>query len=150
MGYILDLRRELGHRPLIMTCAGVLFLNEKNEVLLQKRADNLCWGYPSGSMELGETFEECAKREAFEESGLICDELIYFTHISGNHYIYPNGDEIYSAAVIFLCRRYHGEMKVQEEEVLEQRFFSFDALPDDLSTTNRSTIMKLRDFILSE
>lgn len=29
MGYILELRKQVGHRPLIMTCAGVLLLNEK-------------------------------------------------------------------------------------------------------------------------
>ncbi len=56
MGYILELRKQVGHRPLIMTCAGVLLLNEKRELLLQKRADNGLWGYPGGSMELGEFF----------------------------------------------------------------------------------------------
>lgn len=44
MGYILELRKQVGHRPLIMTCAGVLLLNEKSELLLQKRADNGLWG----------------------------------------------------------------------------------------------------------
>ena len=29
MGYILDLRKELGSRPLIMAGAGVILLNEK-------------------------------------------------------------------------------------------------------------------------
>lgn len=48
MGYILELRKQVGHRPLIMTCAGVLLLNEKRELLLQKRADNGLWGYPGG------------------------------------------------------------------------------------------------------
>ena len=43
MGYILELRKQVGHRPLIMTCAGVLLLNEKRELLLQKRAlHNMC------------------------------------------------------------------------------------------------------------
>lgn len=63
MGYIMDLRKIVGHRALIMTCSGVLLLNEKNELLLQKRADNGLWGYPGGSMEPGETFEQCAARE---------------------------------------------------------------------------------------
>lgn len=72
MGYILELRKQVGHRPLIMTCAGVLLLNEKRELLLQKRADNGLWGYPGGSMELGESFKDCARREVQEETGLIC------------------------------------------------------------------------------
>ena len=150
MGYIMDLRKELGHQPLIMTCAGVLVINEKDELLLQKRADNHHWGYPGGSMELGETFEECAVRETQEETGLICDELKYFTHISGAHFyhVYPNGDQIYPAEIIFVCRKYHGELKAQEEEVLELHFFPLDQLPEELSDTNRDIILKLRDEFL--
>ena len=144
MDYIMDLRKELGHRPLIMAGACVLFINEKNEILLQERADNHYWGYPGGSMELGESFEECAKREAFEESGLIADELLYFDTKSGKstHYIYPNGDEIYVAVVVFLCRKYHGEMKVQEEEVIQQRFFSEDELPERMDPMNEDFIRR--------
>ena len=99
MGYILELRKQVGHRPLIMTCAGVLLLNEKRELLLQKRADNGLWGYPGGSMELGESFKDCARREVQEETGLICGNLEHFMNVSGEevHYVYPNGDEIYAA-----------------------------------------------------
>ena len=144
MGYIMDLRQELGHRALIMAGACVLFVNEKNEILLQLRADNGYWGYPGGSMELGESFEECAKREAFEESGLIADELEYFDTESGEstHYIYPNGDEIYVAGIVFLCRKYHGEMKIQEDEVRDQRFFSEDELPEKMDPMNEAFIRK--------
>lgn len=103
MGYILELRKQVGHRPLIMTCAGVLLLNEKRELLLQKRADNGLWGYPGGSMELGESFKDCARREVQEETGLICGKLEHFMNVSGEevHYVYPNGDEIYAAEEIF-------------------------------------------------
>ena len=82
-----------------MTCAGVLLLNEKRELLLQKRADNGLWGYPGGSMELGESFKDCARREVREETGLICGKLEHFMNVSGEevHYVYPNGDEIYAA-----------------------------------------------------
>jgi len=138
MAYILDLRKELGHRPLIMAAAAVLIINENNEILLQHRADNQLWGYPGGSMELGESFEECAIREVQEETGLICDELEFFTLESGakTHCFYPNGDEIYVAGVIYICRKYHGEMKVQEEEASEQRFFSKEDLPDNIDPIN--------------
>jgi len=142
MGYILDLRKELGHRPLIMASACVIFINERNEILLQKRADNSFWGYPGGSMELGESFEECARREAQEESGLICEDLEFFTDESGTqtHYIYPNGDEIYVAGIVYICRKYHGVLKIQEEEVLEQRFFSEKDLPENLDPLNERII----------
>lgn len=148
MGYFLDLRKELGqeryHRPLIMAGAGILFVNDKNEILLQKRADNGFWGWPGGSLELGESFEEAAIREAQEESGLICDEIEFFCLESGKdtHYIYPNGDEIYVAGAVFFCRKYHGEMKIQEDEVITQEFFSEDNLPQDLDPMNEPLIRR--------
>lgn len=145
MGYIMDLRKYVGHQPIMMVSACVLILNEKKQVLLQKRADNGYWGYPGGSMELGESFEECAKREVLEETGLECVELKYFTNMSGEkmHYIYPNGDEVYIAEVVFLCSNYEGELKEQETEVLEQRFFDLQSLPDNISPMNMEVLQRL-------
>lgn len=149
MGYILDLRKELGSRPLIMAGAGVIIINEKDEILLQKRADNGCWAYPAGSMELGESFEECARREVFEESGLVCGKLTHFTNYSGKstNYKYPNGDEVYLASELFICRDYSGELKIQEEEVVAQRFFDIDDLPDNIAPVNYDLIMQVANMI---
>lgn len=135
MGYILDLRKVVGKRPIIMAGAGVILINDKGEVLLQKRRDNGFWDIPAGSMELGESFEETARREVLEETGLVCGELELFMTRSGKetYYEYPNGDQAYVAGLLFICRKFSGEMKVQEEEVIEQAFFSFDSLPDGLA-----------------
>ena len=75
MGYIMDLRKELGHRPLIMSGAGAVIINADDQILLQRRADNGFWGLPAGSMELGESFEDVAIRELKEETNLEIDEL---------------------------------------------------------------------------
>ncbi|MBP5581141.1 MAG: NUDIX hydrolase [Ruminococcus sp.] len=133
MGYILELRKTLGSRPVIMAGAGVILLNDKNEILLGRRTDNGYWDYPAGSMELGESFEECARREVLEETGLTCGKLEYLMDISGEDtfYEYPNGDKVYLAVIIYLCRDFTGDMKVQEEEAFEQRFFPIDQLPEN-------------------
>ncbi len=145
MGYIMDLRKYVGHSPLIMVSACVLILNEKKEVLLQKRTDNGFWAYPGGSLELGESFEECAKREVFEETGLKCQHLSYFTNKSGEemHYTYPNGDEVYIAEVVFLCDKFTGRLQVQEEEAVEQSFFPLNNLPENISPINKGVIQML-------
>ena len=96
-------------------------------------------------MELAESFEECAIREVFEETGLECLELQEFKCLSGAkmHHIYPNGDEIYSIEMVFLCEKYRGELKVQEEEVTEQRFFDLDDLPENISPHQVEVIQML-------
>lgn len=38
------------------------------------------------------------------------------------HYVYPNGDEVSNIEIIYVCRKYHGELKRQEEEIEELKF----------------------------
>lgn len=148
MGYIMDLRKVVGKRPLIMASAGTLIFNKKGDVLLQQRTDNHKWGLPGGSMELGETFEEVAIREAKEEVGLTIRNLKIFNVYSGKelHYIYPNGDEIYNAAVVYECREFEGKIVKDEEETLDVRFFSIEELPD-LTEINPPDVVIIKDVI---
>ena len=83
--------------------------------MVQKRADNHLWGYAGGSVELDEKVEDAAKRELFEETGLIANSLELFGVFSGKelHYIYPNGDEVSNIDVVYVCRDYCGELKRQ-------------------------------------
>lgn len=77
-GYIMDLRKLVGHRTLMQCAASIIIVNEKNQILLGKRTDNHKWGYAGGSIELDEKVEDCARRELFEETGLIADEIEFF------------------------------------------------------------------------
>lgn len=144
MGYILDLRKLVGHRPLIQVGAGVIVEDDQGRVLLQLRADNHCWGYCGGSLEIDERAEDAAKRELFEETGLAAEELELFGVWSGPelHYVYPNGDEVSNVDIVFLCKAFSGELKPQEDEVKELRFFRADELPDDLSPPIRPALEK--------
>ncbi len=42
MGYVMDLRKIVGSRPLVITGASVIILDENNRLLLQLRKDNNC------------------------------------------------------------------------------------------------------------
>ncbi len=150
MGYILDLRKSLGHQPLILTGAGAAIINDKGEILLGKRSDNGFWDIPAGSMELGESFEECARREVAEETGLTCGRLDYLMEMSGKDtfYTYPNGDQIYDAVLFYICFDYSGEMKVQEDEVLEQAFFDLDKLPEPLASNMTKILKKVKEYLM--
>ncbi|WBW97453.1 NUDIX hydrolase [Oceanirhabdus sp. W0125-5] len=152
MGYIMDMRKLVGKRAIFMPAAGAAIINENNEILLQRRTDNKCWGIPGGSMELGETFEETAVREVKEETGLDVNRLELFNIFSGEdlHYVYPNGDEVYITTAVFLCNDYSGDLRRDEEESLELRFFKLNDIPveSDLNPPDRVIISKLKDYLV--
>lgn len=131
MSYITELREVVGSRPLIMAGATVVLMNDQQQILLQKRADNHYWGLPGGSMELGETLEQVAKRELEEETGLVAVYLQLLDIFSGPdlYYQYPHGDEVYNVVAAYVCREYNGSLQAQLSEVQELQFFDLFDLP---------------------
>ena len=136
MNYIQELRKSIGHQPIIICCCGCLIFNEKNQVLLQRRSDNKLWGNPGGIMELGETIYDTVKREIKEELGINLedDDLTIFNIYSGEgqHHIYPNGDEVYFVNIIFKTSNYRGTIE-KDNESLELKFFDLDKLPSNIT-----------------
>ncbi len=132
-GYIAEMRKIVGHKTIIQCAASIICVDKDGRILLGKRSDNKKWGYSGGAVEIDEYVEDCAKRELFEEMGLVAEELEFFFVNSGPeaHYIYPNGDEVSNFEVIYLCRKWHGEPKSLDGEMLDLRFFACDEI--DLS-----------------
>ncbi len=143
--YIRRMRRHVGHAPLYMTGCSVLLENKKGELLLQKRRDNGCWAPPGGAMELGETAEAAARREAWEEAGVVVGKMRLLGVYTGeDRYIcYPNGDVCYCTLVCFVSNDYVGDPMQDTDEAVEHRFFPRDALPDNL---NRCDARSIRDW----
>ncbi len=131
MGYIMNLRKYVGHDPLIGVGATTLVFNDKNEILLNLRTDTDTWGIPGGSMELFETLEETAVRELKEEAGIFADDLEFITVLSGNEYYfeYPNGDKLCNVIALYKVLNYSGNIKVSDDESKMLKFFSLDDLP---------------------
>ena len=131
MGYIMDLRKHIGHDPLIGIGATTLVFNAKNELLLNLRADTNTWGIPGGSMDLHESIEETAIRELKEETGIRAEELELVTVLSGKdfYFEYPNGDKMCTVIVLFRVLNYNGTVKVSDSESKELKFFPLTDLP---------------------
>lgn len=141
-GYIMDLRRELGCRPLLQVGASVIVEDGQGRILLQRRSDNGCWGYPGGSVELDEEVGAAAARELLEETGIKAHALELFGVYSGKelHYVYPNGDEVSNVDVVYLCRDWSGTLCPRQGEVEELRFVSAAELPDAIMPPNRPAL----------
>lgn len=146
MDYISSLRDKVGHTPVILVGALVLIFNKDKQVLLQLRRDNESWGLPGGTMELGESFEEAATREVYEETHLEIQNLKFIRNFSGKdyHMVYPNGDEAYTVTALFESEEYEGELSADIKETQNLKFFDLDKLPQNISPP-----VKMKEFILN-
>ncbi|ENQ3079761.1 NUDIX hydrolase [Bacillus cereus] len=139
MGYIEEMRKLVGNRPLILVGSHVIILNNNNEVLLQLRSDYNCWGIIGGALECGETLEEAAKREVYEETGLIVKQLEPFQNFSGKEFFntYPNGDQVYGVLVTYICRDFEGTLRIDYTESKDLRFFPIQDLPTNVGSVHK-------------
>lgn len=111
---------------------GVYILNRENEVLLLHRRGNHgagTWSAPGGHLEYGESFEECAEREAKEEAGIEVSDLEF---IGVRNDIFQE-ERKHSVTLSMRTKQYLGEPKIMEPEVFDDiRWFPLDALPKPL------------------
>ena len=153
MGYIMDLRKIVGHRKLLMVGAGTFVLRD-GQVLLQKRRDSGLWADHGGSTELSERVEDTARRELKEETGLSAEKLEFLGVLSGPEmdHTYPNGDKVSMVCLYYLCRVFSGEIRRQQEEVDELRWFPLDALPpkEEISPPSWQALQLLLEHLKKE
>jgi len=130
MAYIAELRKLIGHRPILMVGAGVLIQDADLSLLLLKRSDNHKWGLPGGAVEPGEDVETAARRETREETGLELQGLELFGVYSGPDlfYEYPNGDQVYNVSIIYKARGVSGNIRLNQEHTAWQ-YFAYDDIP---------------------
>ena len=112
---------------------GVLIFNEKNQFLLGKRLNAhgaSSWGPPGGHLEFGESFEDCAIRETFEETFLKVDNPVF---IAVTNDIFEEKNIHYVS--IFMRVDLKSEQKVinkEPDKLDEWTWFSLENLPENL------------------
>ena len=145
--YIKKVRKIIGHDPMLLPHAVVIVFDKDNKVLVETRADDGYLDFPGGNVEIAEEVKNTAKRELFEETGLSADELELFDIYSGEitKYTYFNQDVIYGVDVVYLCKKYHGELKMDPKEVKELCFMDINDINGPLSPRNKQIIMDLKE-----
>jgi 8-oxo-dGTP diphosphatase len=124
-------------KPKVGVGFGVMLLKE-GKILLGKRHDDPVkassalngagtWTMPGGKLKFGETFEDGAKREVMEETGI---------NLHKSSVICINQDIIETAHFItigLLAESFEGEAKVMEpDEITEWKWFDLHNLPSPL------------------
>ena len=143
MGYVLNLRQQVGAEPLIVVGAAAV-VQRQQALLLVKRTDNHAWGLPAGSKELNESTLTTAKRELHEETGLVAQSANLLTVVSGAgmQYQYPNGDQIDSVTVVYKLTA-TGEPSGDDDETSAAKFFDWEALPANLTPITQQILKEL-------
>lgn len=143
MGYIEDLRKIVGHRPLIFVGSVVVVIDELGRILLQQRKfPKGAWGIPGGLMELGESTEDVARRELYEETRLRVDELTLINVYSGpEHFIKAaNGDEFYVVTTAYYAENAEGDLVVDEAESLTFDYFYPHEFPEGIVKSHKAIL----------
>lgn len=148
MSYISNLRKHIGHEPLINIGATVIVMNDKKEILLNLRSDTNTWGIIGGGIELGESLEETAARELLEEAGLKAESFELIDLLSGKdlYFKYPNGDETYTVIALYKAVNISGKLKINDDESYKLQYFSLDLLPK-LESRAEYVITRIKDNI---
>ena len=114
-----------GHELYPPIAPAIIVLIRKGEEILLVHARNFrgnFHGLVAGFIEVGETLEECVRREVREETGLEIKELRYF---ASQPWPYPSG-----LMIGFTATYAGGSLKLQAEELSTGAFFSKDNLPE--------------------
>ena len=114
--------------------AGGLVFDERGRVALVRhhpdRGWEDVWAPPGGGLENGETADDGFRREVREETGLEVKDL-RVTRIYNNAYEEPEGKRYPFYFVQFVARAATHELKPDDEEVREVRWFK--ALPREMA-----------------
>lgn len=145
MGWLLDIRKKVGHDCLVVPHACTFVINKNREILLQQRVDDNKFDVFGGSVEVDEEVTQCAKRELKEETNLDAKELILFNIYSGKNerHIYPNGDDISPVDICYLVLEYENELIPQKEEVRSLKFYKEEDI--DKLNINENIFKRIKD-----
>jgi len=125
---------EKGYPTPKVDVRGVVFRNDK--ILLVRETIDGNWSVPGGWADIGLTPSEVARKEVFEESGLIVEPIRLLAVLDKKCHRHPP-DLFHIYKLFILCRETGGKLQ-QGMETSETGFFGMDELPP-LSTPRITT-----------
>jgi 8-oxo-dGTP pyrophosphatase MutT (NUDIX family) len=139
MSYISDIRKLVGHAPIMSAAATAIIYDEERGLLFEKRVDDGKWCLPGGALELKETFVEGLTREVKEETNLDIYNPEFLIVKSPVYIKYTNLDEVYYTDAVYIVREFNGELKPDSESE-ELCWYKLDELPDNITPSHQEYI----------
>lgn len=130
------------------SCGAVIFRNENGErkYLLIRNRRSAHWGFPKGHIEPGETKEETAIREVMEETGIDIEIIPGFVKNSE----YSIQGKIEKSVSIFLAKTNQSDYKLQEEEIEECGWYTYETALKVLNYENDKYILNEAERFINE
>ena len=124
--YIRELRSHVGSARLVLPSVSVHIFDDGGRLLLVQQRDDDIWSTPGGFIEPDERPADAARREAWEETGLVVRVDGVAGVYGGPECVvrYPNGDEAQYVIIAFACTVKSGEPKPDHDETVAMRFCS--------------------------
>ena len=88
---------------------------------------------------LGESTEDVARREIYEETSLTVNDLNLINVYSGpqNYIKAENGDELYVVTVAYYTKGFKGQLDVDKSASIKFDFFYPDELPENIVKSHK-------------
>lgn len=139
--YVERLRFHIGNDLLLLPSVAVLVRDESGRLLLARHAHTGQWGTVGGAVEPGESQQEAAAREALEETGLEIRLGALVAAVAGPAYevVYPNGDRVAYAMVVYEATVSAGMPMADGEEITELAWFA----PEELDSADLSAFARV-------
>ncbi len=132
--FIRKIRAKVGDDLLFLPSAGCLIRDAAGHILLIQDAEVHRWILPGGAIDPGEEPAQAARREAYEETGLVVEIENLAGVFGGPEFFvrYPNGDKVLYIAIVFFAKVTGGELNPLDGEAMDLRYFApekISALP---------------------
>lgn len=146
-------------------CAGAVVFNKQGKVLLGSRIEckTDAWQFPQGGIETGESPEEAAKRELFEETSISSVETVYVTNapvryeftqdIKNNFHkrgIFNDGQDIYFALFYFTGQDSEINLQTPNPEFKKYMWGDLDFAVKNVVDFKREPYLKIKDKFVFE